>query len=576
MLPVRPVRVDGAWCGLCLRPMTTSERFQHALSLHDAGDLSAAASEYRRILETDPGHVGALTNLAAVLVALGGGRHADALSHATTLYREALEIDPGRWEIWNNLGNACRESGDLDNAIASLWRATELKPDSADAWMNLGTALKDIADLDSSLAAYSRAVELRPRDAPTLSNLLFAAMFHPDCDPVKYRQACEGWDLVHAAPLRQASPRSYRNDRDPQRRLRVGYIGADFRQHAQSHFTLPLLRCHDPARIKPFIYSSTFPEDAVTTRLRDAVAGAGGMWRDVTRVSDGDVAEHIRRDGIDILIDLTMHMAGSRLGVLARKPAPIQLTYLAYPGTTGLRDINFRLTDPLLDPPAHFSRYTEASLPLETFWCYDPLTADPQPGPPPFVAAGHVTFGSLNNFCKVSPRFLGLVESILTDLPTARLVLLSSHGSHRQVMLNTLPRHVADRIEFTPYLPRQDYLRLHQRIDIALDPVPVNGHTTSLDALWMGVPVVTLVGPTAMGRAGLSQLTNLGLPELIAHTDTDYIRVATSLASDPARLTHLRETLRTRLESSVLMNAPRFTAYLEATLRTLWQQWCAA
>jgi predicted O-linked N-acetylglucosamine transferase (SPINDLY family) len=550
--------------------------FARALALHEAGELPPAAALYREVIEKDPAHLGALTNLAAVVVAMAGGRDAAALEQAIGLYHEALEIDPGRWEVWNNLGNACREGGRLDDAIGALRRATQLEPSAADAWMNLGTALKDAGEMDESLRAYARAVQLRPAFAPAHSNLLFAMLFHPDCDPVGYRAACEQWGAMHAVPL-GASWRGHRNDRDPERRIKVGYIGADFRRHAQSHFTLPLLSHHDGRKYKPVVYSSTFPEDDVSARLRAAVAERGGVWQDVLRLSDEELAGLIRRDGIDVLVDLTMHMAGSRLGVMARRPAPIQVTYLAYPGTTGVRAINYRLTDPHLDSPETSEWYTEASVALpETFWCYDPLSGGVEAGSPPAMEAGYVTFGSLNNFCKVSPWYLRLVTEVMLALPGSRLVLLSPEGSHRERMLAWLPGEVAGRVEFTPYLPRRQYLELHRRIDIVLDPVPVNGHTTSLDALWMGVPVITRVGPTAMGRAGLSQLSNLGLPELIAHTDADYVRIAVELAGDVSRLAELRRTLRERMRRSALMDGPRFTRGFESVLRKLWREWCSA
>jgi predicted O-linked N-acetylglucosamine transferase (SPINDLY family) len=288
----------------------------------------------------------------------------------------------------------------------------------------------------------------------------------------------------------------------------------------------------------------------------------------------------VRGDQIDILVDLTLHMSRSHLLVFARKPAPVQICWLGYPGTTGLTEIDYRLTDPYLDPPGlNDAYYSEQSIRLpETFWCYDPLTTEPAINPLPALKNGQITFGSLNNFCKVNAAVLELWARVLSAVEQSRLLLLAPEGSARENVLRILGKAgiSANRITVVGPQSRECYLKLYHDIDIGLDTLPYNGHTTSLDAYWMGVPVVTLVGQTAVGRAGLSQLTNLGLPELIAHTPNQYVSIAVELANDIGRLSELRSTLRQRLEQSPLMDAPRFARNIEAAYRSMWQRWCAA
>ncbi len=272
-----------------------------------------------------------------------------------------------------------------------------------------------------------------------------------------------------------------------------------------------------------------------------------------------------------------MHMSRTRLLMLARKPAPIQVTWLAYPGTTGVSAIDYRLTDVNLDPPGMFEGcYTEESVRLpDTFWCYDPLAAEPAVGPLPVVEKGYVTFGNFNNFCKINPGVLTLWAEVMKAVPGSKLLFLSGEGDHRDRTVDLLRQNgvTPDRIEVRGRMPRTRYLELYNQTDIGLDTIPYNGHTTSLDSFWMGVPVVTLVGNTVVGRAGLCQLKNLGLPELIAETPEQYVRIVADLAKDLPRLSALRAGLRERMRTSPLMDGPRFARNVESAYRTMWQRW---
>jgi predicted O-linked N-acetylglucosamine transferase (SPINDLY family) len=295
-------------------------------------------------------------------------------------------------------------------------------------------------------------------------------------------------------------------------------------------------------------------------------------------MSDDQVAEQIRNDRIDILVDLTLHMAQNRLLVFARKPAPVQITFAGYPGTTGLTTIDYRLTDPYLDPPnTPANAYSEESIRLQhSFWCFDPLETDLTVNTLPALTNGYVTFGCLNNFCKVNPTVLTLWSQVLQAVPESRMIILSGEGSQRELTMRFFAAEgiLPERVRFIGHQPRQRYLQTYQSIDIGLDTLPYNGHATSLDSYWMGVPVVTLLGDTVVGRAGYSQLQNLGLPELIASRPEEYVSIAQALAKDLPQLGNLRDTLRDRMQASPLMNACEFTQSIESAYREMWQRWC--
>jgi predicted O-linked N-acetylglucosamine transferase (SPINDLY family) len=352
-----------------------------------------------------------------------------------------------------------------------------------------------------------------------------------------------------------------------QRKLHIGYVSPDFREHCQSLFTAPLLSHHDRREFKIHCYAHLPAPDATSRRL----AGFADVWRPIQSTSDAEVESMIRADGIDILVDLTMHMSNGRPLLFARKPAPVQVAWLAYPGTTGQKAIDVRLTDPWLDPPDFDDhRYVERSIRLpSTFWCYDPGAETPAVNTLPALAAGYVTFGCLNNFCKVSDLSLHLWGRILGAVPDSRLILLAAPGTHRSRVLDILQGFgiTANRIEFVPYQARHAYLATYQRIDLCLDTLPYNGHTTSLDAYWMGVPVITRVGRTVVGRAGWSQLNNLNLPELAAFDDAQFVQKAVELAGDLETLSKLRAGLRERMLASPLMDGAAFAAAIESVYR---------
>ena len=450
-------------------------------------------------------------------------------------YERAIELNPQLPEAFNNLGNAHRDQGRLDDAIAQYQKAIQLRTAYAEAHSNLGNALKDTGQLDEAMAAYHQAMALKPEDPSAHSNLIYTMHFHRGSTGAMIRQECRGWDHRQARPLR-GLVQEHDNDRSPDRPLRVGYISPDFRDHVVGRNMLPLLAAHDRRQFQIACYGLLRRHDAITVQFQ----ALADIWRDVAADSDEQIAQIIREDKIDILVDLTLHMEGNRLLVLARKPSPVQVTFGGYPGTTGLETIDYRLTDPHLDPPGmHDEFYSEQSIRLpDCFWCYDPQQSDVAVNALPALSGGGITFGCLNNFCKVNESVLAAWSAILRDRPDSRMIILAGAGKHRQRTIEALGVE-PDRVEFVEHCPRNEYLKLHHRIDIVLDTFPYNGHTTSCDALWMGVPVVSLVGQTAVGRGGLSILSNINLAGLAATTPQHYIRIATELGADMSRLSAL-------------------------------------
>ncbi|HEX3848777.1 MAG TPA: tetratricopeptide repeat protein [Steroidobacteraceae bacterium] len=535
------------------------------IALQGLGELRQAAARYRQLIELEPRRADAHINLGNVLRELGEP------SGAVAAYTTALELQPASIGALNNLAGVLRTRGRLDEAEALLRRALAVDAGNAVLHDALGNVQKDAGDVESALAEFRVALELDPDDAAIHSNLAYSLSFACE-DGAEILAECRRWNARHAAPLRPgraALAALAAEDRPPDRRLRVGYVSPDFREHCQALFMTPLLEHHDHDRFEIFGYASGGRVDARTRQL----AALMDVWRDARRLDDASLSELIRGDRIDVLVDLTMHMAKGRPLAFARRPAPVQLAWLAYPGTTGMDAVDYRLSDPRLDPPGSEQSYSERTLLLpDSFWCYSPLAAEPPVNALPALDRRHVTFGCLNNPCKITARTLALWGGVMRAVPGARLRLLAPSQANRERLRRSFESQGVDggRVDFQSYLPRPEYLRSYHGIDIGLDTLPYNGHTTSLDALWMGVPVVTRVGPTCAGRAGLSQLHQLGLTELAADSDPGFVLAASVLARDLGRLAGLRESLRRRLERSALMDGARFAAAIETAYRAAW------
>lgn len=575
---------------------SVEQAFEIALEHHRAGRLAEAERGYRNLLQRVPEHADSLNLLGVIALQTGNVEAAFALiqravvlrpdaavcrnnlgqvlerlgrdDDAIRCYEIALELDPGYAEAHNNLGLAFARRDRLADADAHYLKAIELAPDYAEPHTNRGNLLKDRGELDAAIACYRRAVELRPDISALHSNLLLALHYHSAVSPQDLQREHDAWAKRHVAPLESAR-RAHANSREPDRRLRVGYVSPDFREHPVARFVLPLFGEHDRNQVEVFAYSDVTAPDPVTQLLR----ARADQWRDVAALHNDQLAEAVRADRIDVLVDLAAHSGGNRLLVFARKPAPVQLTYLAYCSTTGVDAIDFRITDRFLDPPGAWSAYTEASLHLpHCYWCY----SAPQVRPKATRAEGPPTFGCLNNFAKVSDATLVLWMRLLQRVPDARLLLYARTEAHRgRVRRAMRSAGVAEnRAAFVGRQSLANYLLTYREIDVALDPYPYCGGTTSCDALWMGVPVVTLAGATAVSRAGATLLGNLGLERLVARTEEQYVEIAAGLIGDTAALAELRGGLRARIEASPLMDARGFARDFESLLREAWRAWC--
>jgi len=561
--------IDAYRQAIALEPTYCSAFYNLGLVLKDKGERAAAIAAFRQAIALKPDFVAALNNLGVVLKDTG------QIDAAIAVYRQAIALQPAFANAYSNLGIALRDNGELDAALAADRQAVALKPDIAEAQNNLGNTLKDRGQLDEAIAAYRQALAINPRFVSAHSNLLLGLHYHPTSTRASLFQEARDWERQHAAPL-QHHIRPHTNDRNPDRRLRIGYISPDFRAHVVGRNLLPLFRQHDRQQMAITCYAQVSRPDVLTGQFQQCA----DSWRDITGCSAAAVADQVRADQIDILVELALHTAPQGLLILARKPAPVQVSFAGYPGTTGLTTIDYRLSDPYLDPPGRDeAAYSEQTIRLpDSFWCYDPLDErDVSVHSLPALQTGAVMFGCLNNFCKINEEILALWAQVLRQVAGSRLALLTKPGAHRQRTAEFLSRQgvAPGRLEFLDHRARRDYLEMYHRIDLGLDSFPYNGHTTSLDSFWMGVPVVTLVGPTAVSRAGWCQLSNLGLPELAGQTPEEFVRIAVALARDLPRLAELRSTLRHRMERSPLMDAPRFARHIEAAYRQMWRAWCA-
>ena len=619
---------------LALEPLSHETHFNLGLALHQRQQIDEAIVAYRKALSLNPKMSEAWHNLGAAL------RRKGLLDEAATALRHAADIRPNHgvthamlghvlWElgrtdetiwayqkavslgveaadVYNNLGLALKARGDHRAALVAVRKAIELRPDVMEsynnlstilyavefldealaavrkalslrddpgAYLNLGNTLRDVGELDEAIAAYRKAAD--HGEVIALSSLLVTIYFHSDYDSRRILQEHQKWAKRYAQPLR-SSIRPHDDDRSSGCRLRIGYFSHRLGNRPIGRLLLPLLSHHDRDKFEIFCYCDIPHTDYMTQEIRRHI----DVWRDTGKLSDEAVADLVRRDRIDIFVDLTMHMGGSRLLAFARKPAPVQVTYLAYCGTTGLDTIDYRITDPYLDPPDRDdSIYTEKSIRLpRTYWCIAPPREAPDVPAYPQGRSGPITFGCFNSYFKVTPQTLKMWSALLRQVPHSRLIMHSGQGSHRQKAKDIFAGEGVDpdRVSFVGSVTLEEYYRQYEQIDIALDPHPYPGGTTSLDALWMGVPVVTLAGESAHSRGGLSILSNIGLTDLVGRSPDDYIRIASTLATDLPRLSELRATLRQRLRDSALMDGAAFARDVEAAFRKMWKAWCNA
>jgi FkbM family methyltransferase len=526
---------------------------------------------YREALRLSPNLPEALINLALVLHDSG------YLPGALDYYRKQAEQRPGEFLPHVRIAQALQVMGRPDEAAEELERALELKPDSIEALAILAENYVHIGDARMGNNCQQQLVEANPHSASAHSRLVFDSMYLPGRSGSDLYRGFREWAELYATyPLLPPSPAA---SAEPARRLRIGYVSRDFFKHSVAYFLEPILRHHDHAAFEVYCYSTLTEGDEFTERFMQLA----DQWRDISTLSEQAATEQIYSDRIDILIDLAGHTKGSRLGVFAQKPAPVQINYLGHPATTGLDTMDYRLGDAVSDPQelvaGHYS---------ETLWqlphCF--LTYQPPDDAPPVQAApcaanGHITFGSFNNLAKVNDEVIAAWAKVLDAVPGSRLMLksfaLSSVRGHKRIVdgfaAHGIPAERLDLLEWST--GTNTHLSIYNRVDIGLDTFPYNGTTTTCEALWMGVPVVCLQGERHSARVGASLLHTVGLSELLADDLDGFVRIAATLAADPERLAALRSGLRARMQASPLLDHAGFTRRLEAAYREMWQSHCA-
>ncbi|MBU5611479.1 nodulation protein NodZ [Geomonas azotofigens] len=537
------------------------------LALARVGRMEQAAGELAEACRLAPEHAGYRNNLGLALSALGRGEEAQAS------FKEAIRLDPGYPEPHSNLAILYERFGNGAAAIEALRQALRLRPDYPEAHHNLANALKSQGRHEEAIAHYREALRLKPDYLEARSSLLFALLYgtHTAEETIFAEHAAFGASLRRAVKPHDNGP-------DPDRVLTIGYVSGDFREHAVARFIAPVLSHHDRSRFRVFCYSNVEVPDAASCEL----AGLCDRFVNIAGLPDDQAEELLREDGVDILVDLSGHSAGNRLPLFARKPAPVQVTWIGYPFSTGLDSIDYRISDAICDPPGDSERYhSEELIRLPgTFSCFAPPEDAPAVAPLPCLATGEITFGSFNNPAKITGEALTMWADVLRAVPGSRLLLKGyslACPQGRQRFLDAFAAAGIDagRLELIGNTPSyRDHLALYARVDIALDTFPYHGTTTTCEALWMGVPVVTLAGSSHRSRVGASLLHSVGLDGLVAHDGRGFAQLAHALALDRPRLQGLRETLRATMASATLTDGAGFTRGLEKELIAAWGRWC--
>jgi protein O-GlcNAc transferase len=499
---------------------------------------------------------------------------------STASFRELARLAPDSRMAHANLANLALIDMRLAEAESHYRTALACPPQAGDPFpdavlnTSLGFVLLRQGQAGQAIGHLRQALAEQPANQEAATHLLYALQHAPGESAQAIHAAALAYARIHEQPLLQARP-AHGNLPDPQRRLRIGYVSGDFAQHAVANFIEPVLAHHDRLCCEIWCYSNRTQEDAQTVLLR----GLADHWHDIAPLDDDAVARQIAMDGVDILVDLSGHTHGHRLGVFARKPAPLQVTWLGYPTTTGLQSIDYRITDAIADPPGEADAcHSEKLLRLpRSQWCYRPHPQAPAVSPLPALASGGIMFGSFNRLAKLNDGLLALWGRLLADEPAFALTIatLMDEGNVARVHA-TLRAHGAreGQVRVLGDLDDTRFRNIRSGIDIALDSHPYNGTTTTCEALWAGLPVVTLAGGHGAARNSASLLHAIGLPHLVADNEEDYLRIARELAQDLPALAALRAGLRERMLGHGLCDGPRFTRELEAAYRGIWQDWC--
>jgi protein O-GlcNAc transferase len=534
--------------------------------LQEMGHFDEAISYYRQAIQVSPGSYLPYYNIGNLL------SEKKQFEQAIHYFYKALQANPNLIEAYSQLGKIFDHIGQLESGIHCYKYALQLNPNLLEELINCGTLLGRQSKLDEAEHYFKRALQVNPASFPAYHNLLFNMCHNSRHDVLtifnEHKKFAEQYE-------QSACPSFDAHDRDPNRKIRIGYVSPDFRKHPVSFFLEPVLTAHNKEQFEIYCYSNSDIEDEVTQRLQVSA----DHWRTIGEMSDRQAMELIGSDRIDILVDLAGHTANSRLLIFAMKPAPVQISWLGYLATTGLSTMDYKICDNYTDPTGKTEQYYSEKLMRlpECFVCYLPHGISPEIGPLPALSSGHITFGSFNKFFKLSEEIISLWSIILTQVPDSLLMLksISDEGTIQYIRERFARKGVhKDRIKLSSWDSSPKHLESYNLVDIGLDTFPFNGLTTTCEAIWMGVPVITLAGIAYHSTAGNSLLSNIGLPELVARTPDEYVSTAINLARDLQRLKSIRQNLRNMMTDSPLCNAKRFTENLEMCYRRIWVKWC--
>ncbi len=550
-----------------INPAFAEAHYNLANALKARGRLNEAAASFRRVLQIKPDHVQARSNLGITLNDLGRQNEAEAS------LRQALEASPGDASTHSNLGNTLQELGRLDEAEASYRRALQIDPELAEAHNNLGIILQDLGRLDEAETSFRRALAIKPDYDKAHSNLLFLLNYSPASAPaIGFAEARKYGERICSRATSRFT--TWSCDVQPER-LKIGLVSGDLRNHPVGYFLENLLNHLDPAAFELIAYPTDHREDELTARIKPRFTA----WKALTGLSDEAAARLIHDDGVHILMDLSGHSRYNRLPVFAWKPAPVQVSWLGYFATTGVAEMDYLIADPWTLPETEEAYFTEKIWRMpETRLCFTPPEIPVEVASLPALAHGYVTFGCFNNLTKMNDAVVEVWSRILASVPESRLFLKSKQLKETSVRLHTIERFAAHGIEAHRLVlegneTRDKYLAAYHRVDIALDPFPYPGGTTTVESLWMGVPVLNLAGQSFLFRQGAGFLMNAGLPEWIAVDKEDYVSRAARHAADLKSLSELRNGLRQQVLASPVMDGARFAVHFEAVLRDMWLTW---
>jgi protein O-GlcNAc transferase len=555
-----------------LNPDFSQAHYNLGTALKYNHNYTDAIKHLQKSLKLTPDNAEALNNLGLTLLDIG------EINDGVLCLRQASALNPESAESLYNLGLGLDKQNRISDAISCYQKAIALKPDFSSAYNNMANLLKDQGRLTEALACYYKALELKPVNAAgTHSNILLMIQYTEPIYPDMIYGQHQRWAKIYASPLKTLIF-NHTNDRNPERKLNIGYVSPDFRIHSVAYFIESIVESHNREHFEIFCYSNLDRPDNKTIEFKNLA----DHWQDISGMSDSDAVELIKNDCIDILVDLSGHTGNNRITLFARKPAPVQITYLGYPNTTGLDTIDYRISDAWTDPPGSNDHlHTEKIIRLpHGFLCYKPPEESPSVKALPASISGYITFGCFNNRSKISDRTIGIWSEILKLVPDSKLILKATafyDEPTKNYVLELFDQRgiSADRIKVYGNIPSKNgHLDLYNSVDIGLDTFPYNGTTTTCEALWMGVPVIALKGDIHISRVSHSILSNIGLAELVAETTDEYILKAVELAGNMERVNNLRRNLRSMMKNSHLMDKENFTRTLEQEYRAMWRRWC--